>query len=209
MTDRPWMVLRLPGEVAAFAHGIEKAAINVAKYAIDPIGHPIGHPLTATGVGNARTRTCASVAQGPLEAVSCRSLKLEIPPIQTPKAKIEAAKGISRLLLQRRVLIGALIPAAILVLLLVVARADDSAVVPNLVGTRVDPQLDRLRVQLEVAGLALDDTSVEPCPKLGLPGSSLESLPGTIIEQHSDPGTTANLRQRCRCDGLSPLLIVP
>jgi hypothetical protein len=101
----------------------------------------------------------------------------------------DRGESIRRLVLQRRVLIGAVIPVGILVLLLVVARADDSVVVPNLVGTRVDPQLDRLRVQLDVAGLALDDISIEPCPKLGVPGSSLASLPGTIVDQRPDPGT--------------------
>jgi hypothetical protein len=55
---------------------------------------------------------------------------------------------------------------------------------------RVDPQLDTLRLRLEAADLALGDVTVGPCPKLDIPGASLEQLPGTIIGQHPSGGVS-------------------
>jgi hypothetical protein len=66
----------------------------------------------------------------------------------------------------------------------VASRSEADAIVPSLIGVRVDPQLDTLRLRLEAADLALGDVTVGPCPEFDIPGASLEQLPGTIIGQH-------------------------
>jgi hypothetical protein len=70
----------------------------------------------------------------------------------------------------------------------VVSRSEAPAVVPHLIGVRVDPQLDSLRLRLEAAHLVLGDVSVAPCPEFDIPGTSLERVPGTIIDQHPAGG---------------------
>jgi hypothetical protein len=70
----------------------------------------------------------------------------------------------------------------------IMSRSESLAVVPHLIGGRVDPQLDSLRLRLEATGLALGDVSVAPCPEFDIPGVSLERVPGTIIDQHPAGG---------------------
>jgi len=70
----------------------------------------------------------------------------------------------------------------------IMSRSESPAVVPHLIGVRVDPQLDSLRLRLEAADLALGDVSVAPCPEFDIPGVSLERVPGTIIDQHPAGG---------------------
>jgi len=72
--------------------------------------------------------------------------------------------------------------------LLAISRAATSAIIPDLLGERVDPQLDVVRLRLEAADLALGDVSVAPCPGFDIPGASLEAVPGTIIDQHPAGG---------------------
>jgi beta-lactam-binding protein with PASTA domain len=72
--------------------------------------------------------------------------------------------------------------------LLATSRSTTSATVPDLVGERVDPQLDGLRLRLAAAGLVLRNVSTARCPTVNLPGASLEELPGTIINQHPAAG---------------------
>jgi hypothetical protein len=72
----------------------------------------------------------------------------------------------------------------------VASRSDAEAIVPPLIGVRVDPQLDTLRLRLEAADLALGDVTVGPCPEFDIPGASLEQLPGTIIGQHPSGGAS-------------------
>ena len=87
----------------------------------------------------------------------------------------------------RRILFGVL--AVVLVVGVAVASSSDAhAIVPDLVGVRVDPQLDALRLRLEAADLALGDVTVRPCPEYDIPGVSLEQVPGTIIDQHPPGG---------------------
>ena len=52
----------------------------------------------------------------------------------------------------------------------IMSRSECPAVVPHLIGVRVDPQLDSLRLRLEAADLALGDVSVAPCPEFDIPG---------------------------------------
>ena len=72
----------------------------------------------------------------------------------------------------------------------VASRSDAEAIVPPLIGVRVDPQLDTLRLRLEAADLALGDVTVGRCPEFDIPGASLEQLPGTIIGQHPSGGAS-------------------
>ena len=73
----------------------------------------------------------------------------------------------------------------------VASRSSGEVTVPNLVGVRVDPRLDTLRLRLEAGDLALGDVAVGPCPTFEVPGAELEQLPGTIVEQH--PAAGANV----------------
>jgi hypothetical protein len=70
----------------------------------------------------------------------------------------------------------------------IMSRSEAPAVVPHLIGERVDPQLDSLRLRLEAADLVLGDVSFAPCPELDISGVSLERVPGTIIDQHPAGG---------------------
>ena len=72
----------------------------------------------------------------------------------------------------------------------VASRSEAEAIVPPLIGVRVDPQLDTLRLRLEAADLTLGDVTVGRCPEFDIPGASLEQLPGTIIEQHPSGGAS-------------------
>ena len=72
-----------------------------------------------------------------------------------------------------------------------VSRSSAEVTVPDLVGVRVDPGLDTLRLRLEAADLVLGDVAVGPCPTFDVPGATLEQLPGTIVEQH--PAAGANV----------------
>ena len=96
--------------------------------------------------------------------------------------------SIARFLLSRRVILGVIVVLLIAGVLLATSRSTTSATVPDLVGNRVDPQLDGLRLRLAAAGLVLRDVSTAPCPPVSLPGGSLEELPGTIIDQHPAAG---------------------
>jgi len=96
--------------------------------------------------------------------------------------------SIAKFFLSRRVLLGVvivLLPAGVL---LATSRSTTSATVPNLVGERVDPQLDGLRLRLAAAGLVLRNVATAPCPTVDLRGASLEELPGTIIDQYPAAG---------------------
>jgi beta-lactam-binding protein with PASTA domain len=90
--------------------------------------------------------------------------------------------------LQRRIVLGVVIVLLSLSVLFVTSRAATSATVPDLLGERVDPQLDSLRLRLAAAGLVLNDVSIGPCPSVDVPGVSLEELPGTVIDQHPAAG---------------------
>jgi hypothetical protein len=83
----------------------------------------------------------------------------------------------------RRMLFGVLSVLLVVGVVSVMSRSEAPAVVPHLIGVRVDPQLDRLRLRLEAADLALGDVAVAPCPEFDIPGVSLERIPGTIIDQ--------------------------
>ena len=72
--------------------------------------------------------------------------------------------------------------------LLATSRAATTPIVPDLLGERVDPQLDVLKLRLADSGLVLGDLTIKPCPALNVPGASLEELPGTIIDQHPAGG---------------------
>jgi hypothetical protein len=95
---------------------------------------------------------------------------------------------LSRILFQRRIVL-AMIPVTLVVgVAVTISRSDASTVVPELLGVRVDPNVDTLRLQLETAGLILDDVSIAPCPRFDVPGASLERIPGTIIGQRPRAG---------------------
>jgi hypothetical protein len=88
----------------------------------------------------------------------------------------------------RRMLFGVLGVVLIIGVVSFMSRSESPAVVPHLIGERVDPQLDSLQLRLEAADLALGDVSVAPCPEFDIPGVSLERVPGTIIDQHPAGG---------------------
>ena len=90
----------------------------------------------------------------------------------------------------RRMLLGVFAVVLIVVGVALASRSDPHAIVPDLVGVRVDPQLDALRLRLEAADLALGDVTVGPCPEYDIPGVSLEQVPGTIIDQHPAGGAS-------------------
>jgi PASTA domain-containing protein len=96
--------------------------------------------------------------------------------------------SIAKFFLSRRVLLGVVIVLLAAGVLLATSRSTTSATVPNLVGERVDPQLDGLRLWLAAAGLVLRNVATAPCPTVDLPGASLEELPGTIIDQYPAAG---------------------
>ena len=91
---------------------------------------------------------------------------------------------------RRRILFGALAVVLVVVGVAVASRSDAHAIVPDLVGLRVDPQLDALRLRLEAADLALGDVTVGPCPEFAIPGASLKQVPGTIIDQQPAGGAS-------------------
>jgi hypothetical protein len=91
-------------------------------------------------------------------------------------------------LLQRKVALGMIVVLLAIGVLLASSRAATSAIVPDLLGERVDPQLDALRLRLAADGFVLDEVSIAPCPGLDIPGASLEQVPGTIVGQHPAPG---------------------
>ena len=95
---------------------------------------------------------------------------------------------VAQFLLQRRIVLGVVIALLSIGILLLASGAATSATVPNLLGERVDPHLERVRLQLAAVGLVLNDVSTAPCPSVDVPGASLEELPGTIIDQHPAPG---------------------
>lgn len=82
------------------------------------------------------------------------------------------------------------VPGVVLIIgvVSIMSRSEAPAVVPHLIGERVDPQLDRLRLRLEAADLALGDVSLASCPEFDITGVSLERVPGTIIDQHPAGG---------------------
>lgn len=97
--------------------------------------------------------------------------------------------SIARLLVSRGVFLGILVVLLAVAVLLVTSRASTSVTIPDLVGERVDPQLNVLRLRLAYDGLVLNEVSTATCPSVDLPGASLEELPGTIIDQHPAAGT--------------------
>jgi hypothetical protein len=94
------------------------------------------------------------------------------------------------LFFQRKVALGVLVALVAIAVLWATSRATTSAIVPDLVGEQVDPQLDVLRLRLEGYGFALDDVTIKACPASDVPGASLEQVPGTIIDQHPAGGET-------------------
>jgi hypothetical protein len=92
--------------------------------------------------------------------------------------------------LRRRMLSGVVGVVLVVGSVAVASRSDAEAIVPPLIGVRVDPQLDTLRLRLEAADLALGDVTVGRCPEFDIPGASLEQLPGTIIGQHPSGGAS-------------------
>ena len=91
---------------------------------------------------------------------------------------------------RRRMLFGVVGVVLVVGSVAVASRSDAEAIVPPLIGVRVDPQLDALRLRIEAADLALGDVTVGPCPEFDIPGASLEQLPGTIIGQHPSGGAS-------------------
>ena len=92
---------------------------------------------------------------------------------------------------RRRMVLGVLGVVLVVGAFAVASRSSAHVSVPDLVGMRVDPQLDTLRLRLEAADLVLGDVAVGPCPTFDIPGGTLEQIPGTIVEQH--PGAGANV----------------
>jgi beta-lactam-binding protein with PASTA domain len=86
-------------------------------------------------------------------------------------------------------LLGVLVVLLGVGVLLVTSRATTSLTIPDLVGERVDPQLDGLWQRLAYEGLVLGVVSTATCPTVDVPGASLEELPGTIIDQRPAAGT--------------------
>jgi hypothetical protein len=91
---------------------------------------------------------------------------------------------------RRRMLFGVVGVVLVVGSVAVASRSDAEAIVPHLIGVRVDPQLGTLRLRLEAADLALGDVTVGRCPEFDIPGASLEQLPGTIIGQHPSGGAS-------------------
>jgi hypothetical protein len=88
----------------------------------------------------------------------------------------------------RRMLFAVLGVLLVVGVVSVMSRSESPAVVPHLIGERVDAQLDNLRLRLEAADLVLGDVAVARCPEFDIPGVSLEAVPGTIIDQHPAGG---------------------
>jgi hypothetical protein len=84
--------------------------------------------------------------------------------------------------LQRKVALGVIVVLLAIGALLATSRAATSAIVPDLLGERVDPQLDVVLLRLASSGLVLGDVTTKPCPTLGVAGA------GTIIDQHPPGG---------------------
>jgi hypothetical protein len=92
---------------------------------------------------------------------------------------------------RRRMVFGVLGIVLVVGAFAMASRESAEVTVPDLVGVRVDPRLDTLRLRLEAAVLVLGDVAVGPCPTFEVPGARLEQLPGTIVEQH--PAAGANV----------------
>src|SRR4029450_2159841 len=80
--------------------------------------------------------------------------------------------------IRRGMLVGVVGVVLVVGSLAVASRSEAEAIVPPLIGVRVDPQLHTLRLRLEAADLALGDGSVGPCPELDIPGGPLEQPAG-------------------------------
>lgn len=91
---------------------------------------------------------------------------------------------------RRGMLVGVVGVVLVVGSIAVASRSEAEAIVPPLIGVRVDPQLDTLRLRLEAADLTLGDVTVGRCPEFDIPGASLEQLPGTIIGQHPSGGAS-------------------
>ena len=89
---------------------------------------------------------------------------------------------------RRRMVLGVLGVVLVVGEFAVASRSSAHVTVPDLVGVRVDPRLDTLRLRLEAADLVLGDVALGPCPTFDVPGATLEQMPGTIVEQHPDAG---------------------
>jgi hypothetical protein len=91
---------------------------------------------------------------------------------------------------RRRMVFGVLGVILVVGAFAIASRSSADVIVPDLVGVRVDPQLDTLRLRLEAADLLLGDVAVGPCPSFDVPGATLEQLPGTIVEQRPAAGAS-------------------
>jgi beta-lactam-binding protein with PASTA domain len=87
--------------------------------------------------------------------------------------------SIARSLLSRGVFLGVIVVLLVIGVLLVTTRATTSVTIPDLVGERVEPQLDRLRLRLAYEGLVLNNVSTATCPTV---------LLGTTIDQNPAAG---------------------
>lgn len=126
-----------------------------------------------------------------------------------PTRPADGPVKLSRILFRRGIVL-AVIPVTLVVgVAVTISRSDASTVVPELLGVRVDPNVDTLRLRLETADLVLDDVSIAPCPRFDIPGASLERVPGTIIDQHPSAGVRVAASTGvdvtvCLPDGASP-----
>src|SRR4029453_6961477 len=83
-------------------------------------------------------------------------------------------------LIQRKVALGVIVVLLAIGVLVATSRAATSAIVPDLLGEHVDPQLDVLRLRLAASGLVLNNVTIKPCPA--------SNVPGMIIDQHPAAG---------------------
>jgi len=107
--------------------------------------------------------------------------------IEADRDRENRSTSIARFFISRTNLLGVVVVLLATGILLATSRATTSVPIPDLVGQRVDPQLNGLRLRLAYEGLVLNEVSTAPCPTV-LPGGSLEELPGTIIDQHPAAG---------------------
>jgi hypothetical protein len=107
---------------------------------------------------------------GPNDAVESHE-----PPLEPSRARDEPRTFSS--FLHRRMLFGVFAVVLVIGVVSLMSKSEALAVVPHLIGVRVDPQLDSLRLRLEAADLALGDVSIAPCPEFDIPGSPSNEFP--------------------------------
>jgi hypothetical protein len=108
----------------------------------------------------------------------------------------EEAPALSRLLVQRRIVFAAIAVALLIGVLAAASRSDPSTIVPDLIGVRVDPQLDALRLRLETAGLALDDVLSRPVRSSTSRGRRSNECPARSSISSLLPGSRLRPRRR-------------